>query len=185
MDLLDFDGQAMYFDEPLTPEVESLVEEAAARYSEGPESSAAETGLLRAYFLEPEHLTVLVALYRFFYYRHRYRESLLVADRAIALVASRLSLPARWQDFSGADLGRAVTVSMTLTRFLLMALKGAGYLLMRLGEPGAALARFEKIAELDSGDRIGTRELAEMARAELTREAVARVAGNVTMIQGR
>ncbi len=130
MDLLDFSGEDMYFDEPVSPDVEGLLMDAARRYGE----DAAELSLLQAYFLEPNHLTVLVALYRYFYYRHRYREALITAERAIAITAARLDLPARWQDLSEADLGRSALVSMTLTRFLLLALKGSGYLLMRLGE---------------------------------------------------
>ena len=85
MDFLDFAGEDMYFDEPVSPEVEGLLLDAAQRYGE----DGAETSLLRAYFLEPEHLTVLVALYRYFYYRQRYRESLITADRAIAIVSAR------------------------------------------------------------------------------------------------
>lgn len=101
MDLLEFAGEDMYFDEPLAPEVESLLAQAAERYG----SPSAEHSLLRAYFLEPEHLTVLVALYRYFYYRHCYREALAAAERAIAVAAARLELPRRWQDLSPSDLG--------------------------------------------------------------------------------
>ena len=72
MDLLDFNGEAMYFDEPVTPRVEALLAQAAEHYGAGPEDTGAELCLLRAYFLEPEHLTVLVALYRYFYYRRQY-----------------------------------------------------------------------------------------------------------------
>ena len=67
MDLLDFDGEAMYFDEPVSTEVERMLAEAAQHYGE----EIAERRLLQAYFLEPTHLTVLVALYRFFYYQRR------------------------------------------------------------------------------------------------------------------
>lgn len=58
MDFLDFAGEDMYFDEPLGPVVEELLRDAARRHGE----EGAEASLLRAYFLEPEHLTVLVAL---------------------------------------------------------------------------------------------------------------------------
>ncbi|AFL76101.1 hypothetical protein [Thiocystis violascens] len=178
MDLLDFAAEDMYFDEPVSPEVEALLLDAAQRYGEG----SAEASLLQAYFLEPEHLTVLVALYRYFYYRQQYRESLIVADRAIGIVSSRLGLTVRWQDLSEADLGRSVQVSMTLTRFLLLALKGSGYLLMRLGEHRDALARFEKIAEIDTSDRLGITELLTMARASVAEAAAERAGGNVRFL---
>lgn len=183
MDLLDFNGEAMYFDEPVTPEVESLLAQAAVRYGNGPEDLGAEHALLRAYFLEPQHLTVLVALYRYFYYRHSYPEALMTADRAIAIAASRLCLPERWQDISEADLGRGVLVSMTLTRFLLLALKGSGYLLLRLGEPAGALERLEKISEIDTSDRLGIRELTSLARSALAEIEAERSGGNVRALR--
>jgi tetratricopeptide (TPR) repeat protein len=179
MDLQDFSGESMYFEEPLTPEVEGLLALAAEHYGNGPEDGAAEQALLRAYFLEPEHPTVLVALYRFYYYRRSYREALVVADRAIAISAARLRLPARWQELSEGVLGPAVLASMTLTRFLLLALKGSGYLLLRLGDPAAALARLEKVAEIDTSDRLGVQPLAHLAREALTQAAVARLGGKV------
>ena len=178
MDLLDFNGEPMYFDDPVTPEVGRLLAYAAEHYGD----PAAEHSLLRAYFLEPEHLTVVVALYRYFYYRRCYREALATAERAIRLAAARLDLPARWQDLSESDLGGSVLVSMSLTRFLLLALKGAGYLLLRLGEPVAALERFDKIAEIDTSDRLGIKELRALAQGAVTEAAVARAGGNLSFI---
>jgi tetratricopeptide (TPR) repeat protein len=182
MDLQDFSGEDMYFDEPVTAEVEDLLALAAERYGDGPEAGGAEQALLRAYFLEPEHLTVLVALYRSFYYRRCYRDALLIAERAMTVSARRLGLPVRWQDLGEGDLGRSVLISMTLTRFLLLALKGSGYLLLRLGDPAAALARFEKIAELDTSDRLGVQSLAGLAREALTRAEVERLGGTVSYL---
>ena len=175
MDLLDFNAEAMYFDEPLDPEVAALLDQAAEHYGRGPDDPAAESALLRAYFLAPEDLTVLVALYRFFYYRHAYAEALTVADRAIVLTARRLDVPTRWQVLSQDDLGRAVLVSMTLTRFLLMALKGAGYLLLRMERPAEALARFEKVAQIDTSDRLGLASLIQLARGAAAEAAGANV----------
>jgi hypothetical protein len=179
MDLLDFAGEDLYFDDPLNPEVEALIARAAECYG----SPSAEQALLHAYFLEPEHLIVLVALYRYFYYRHRYREAMLAAERAIAVAADRLDLPRRWQDLSPADLDRSAQVSMTMTRFLLLALKGSGYLAMRLGEPGEALARFDKIVEVDSSDRLGMTELRRLAQTAVAQAALAESGDNPTPIR--
>lgn len=164
MDLLDFDGEQMYFDRPVSPEVDALIARAAARYGE----PTAESDLLRAYFLEPEHLTVLVALYRFFYYQHRYAEALLVAERAIALTADALGLDRDWRVLSPERVAAAASRSMTSTRFLLLALKGAGFLELRLGNAEHALARFETLMAVDTADRLGLTDLATMARARLT-----------------
>ena len=96
MDLLDFTGEDMYFDRPLSVEVEALIADAADRYG----TDTAELSLMRAYLIAPEHLTVLVALYRFFYYRQRYPEALLVADRAITVASGELGLGKDWRTLS-------------------------------------------------------------------------------------
>jgi len=179
MDLLDFGGEEMYFDVPVCSEVEDLLQAAANRYGE----SEAEHHLLRAYFLEPEHLTVLVALYRYFYYRHCYTDALLVAERAIVVSAERLGVASEWQFLSKDDLGRAVLESMSLTRFLLLALKGSGYLKLRLGDPSGALDRFEKVVEMDANDRLGVSELISLARAKVAEERVAAAGNKVTYLR--
>lgn len=179
MDLLDFNGEEMYFDTPVGPEVDALIGLAARRYGE----PKAEQSLLRAYFLEPEHLTVLVALYRFFYYRHGYAEALLVADRAIRLTAERLGVTPDWRMLTKNDLGSAVLESMTLTRFLLLALKGSGYLKLRLGDNADALERFEKVAEMDSSDRLGMAELLSLARAKVAEDRVKDAGDKVTFLK--
>ncbi len=179
MDLLDFQGEDMYFDQPVSPETERLLERAAAAYGE----DTAEHCLLRAYFLEPEHLTVLVALYRYLYYRHRYAECLLVAERAIALSAKRLGIGPDWRDIDSNALGPAVLASMSLTRFLLLAIKGAGYLCLRLGDAPGALERFEKLSGLDTSNRLGLTELIALARGKVTEQRVRGAGGNVRVLR--
>ena len=55
---------------------------------------------------------------------------------------------------------------------MLLALKGSAYLLMRLGEHGAALERLEKVVAMDAGNRLGAADLLPMARAKVTEQAV-------------
>jgi len=165
VDLLDFEAQSLYFEDALAPEVNALLEAAAADYG----GAGAEHALLRAYFLEPEHLTVLVALYRYFYYQHRYPDAFRVAERAMAVAAARVALNCPWRDLTLHALGRAILKSMTLTRFYLMALKGSGYIQLRRGEVADGLERLEKVAELDTDDRMNVRSLVQLARSELRR----------------
>lgn len=178
MDLLDFTGEEMYFDRPLPAGVDALIDDAAEHYG----TDAAELGLLRAYLLAPGHLTVLVALYRYFYYRHRYAEALLIADRAIVAAAGQLGIDPDWQSLSPEALGHAVQQSMALTRFLLLALKGSGWLLLRMNEPAAALARLEKVAAFDEADRLGLRELLDWARAATAKADIAAAGAKVRFI---
>jgi hypothetical protein len=166
MDLLDFEAESLYFEDQLPEEVAGLLEAAASAYGD----ESAEQQLLRAYFLEPEHLTVLVALYRYYYYQHRYPDAFLVAERAMDISARQLELRCTWQQLTLERLGVGVAKSMTLTRFFLMALKGSGYLQLRMGDTRSGLARLEKVAELDVDDRMGVRTLVEIARRELRRE---------------
>lgn len=166
MDLLDFEVQSLYFEDELPDEVNALLDAAAEAYGD----ARAEHELLRAYFLAPEHLTVLVALYCYYYYQHRYQDAFLVAERAMDISARRLEISCDWHDLSLHALGSGILKSMTLTRFYLMALKGAGYLKLRMGELQSGLARLEKVAELDEEDRLGVRALVQIARDELRRQ---------------
>jgi tetratricopeptide (TPR) repeat protein len=175
MDLLDFTGEDMYFDRPLPAEVEGLIADAAEHYGE----DRAEHALMRAYFLAPGHLSVLVALYRFFYYRQRYDEALTVADRALAEAGRELGFGADWRVMTDDDLGRAAAQSMTLTRFVLLALKGAGFLLMRMDRPAEALERFEKAAAFDSSNRLGLTELLDWARKAVAKSDAEAAGANV------
>lgn len=200
IDLLDFTGEDMYFDRQLSPEVEALIETAAEHYGVGirePDQlddddeapttgdavDVAEFALLRAYLLAPEHLTVLVALYRFFYYRKRLPEALLIAERAVAVASRELGLPEDWRAITGEQLGAAILQSMALTRFLLLALKGSAYLLLRMDAPDDALQRLEKVALFDSNDRLGLGDLLTWARNAATRAEVASQASNVSFIR--
>ncbi|MBK6744760.1 MAG: hypothetical protein IPG66_18130 [Hydrogenophilales bacterium] len=155
MDLMDFDQPQLYFDDPLAPEVETLLLEAGAAYAEGD----AEILLLRAYLQAPEQLVVLVALYRYYFYQHRLGEALKVAERAMAVSGRRLGLPSEWQRLHPEHIGHAVLRSMGLLRFYLMVLKAAGYIELRLGHADNGQAMLEKLTELDSHDRLGGKAL--------------------------
>ena len=160
MDLLDFEAERLYFDEPIDAEAKSAIEDAADRYGD----DSAEHSLLRAYFIEPEHPLVLVALYRYFYYQHRFEDAMRIAERVLVLFAQRLGWPEDWRELGPEHVEQTVAASMTLLRFYLLALKGAGYLELRLGREEQALARLRKVVELDESDRIGAQMLIDVAR---------------------
>lgn len=167
MDLLDLDGQHLYFDEPMVPRVSQLLMQAAAAYGNGD----AEVLLLRAYLMAPENLSVLVALYRSYYYQHRLEDALLVAGRTLEIAARRLDFPADWRELNTAELAHAVLKSMGLVRFYMLALKAEGYLYLRLGSLEEGKARLRKVAELDGSDHFGAAALLEMlAGSELAAE---------------
>ena len=151
LDLLDLGDDGLYFDESCLPEVEALIAQAARDYGQ----AAAEPSLLRAYFLAPEQLSVLVALYRYYFYQHRMEDALLVAERGLDVTAKRLHLVGGWSSIGRVALGEAVMRSMGLLRFHLLALKGSAVILLRLGHLDEARLRLAKIAEVDQRDALG------------------------------
>lgn len=167
IDLLAFESEELYFDEALDEEAKGCLDRASEEYGTG----EAENTLLRAYFLEPEHPMVLVALYRFYYYQHRLKESLLVAERVLKVIGKRLEFPEDWRDLTELGIGSGVMISMTMIRFYMLALKGAGYLELRLGRYEPALERLEKVAELDAKDRLGAQALLTVVRNALSQES--------------
>lgn len=158
---MDFDKASLYFDEPVAPEVQALISEASGVYGE----SAAEVLLHEAYFLAPEALVVLVALYRYYFYQHRLDDALIVADRALRIVGARLGFPPEWTRLHHEFLGQAVLRSMGLLRFYLSVLKASGYINLRLGRMEQGRAQIEKLIELDSHDRFGGKALLDVVVA--------------------
>lgn len=194
MDLLELDGEGLYFEHPLPTDVQALIAESSVHYRtraadasdddeiEPAQVDAAEWALLRAYLRAPEHLSVIVALYRFFYYRHRYGEALLMAERAIVLSCRQLDLDDDWRRLGPADLEAAAQRSMSTTRFLLLALKGAGWLLLRQDQPEAARERLSPVVAFDSQDRLGARDLLNWADKAATRAQVSAAGDNVHLL---
>jgi tetratricopeptide (TPR) repeat protein len=159
MDLQDFEGQDMYFDMPMAAEVEQLIEEASECYGNGD----AESKLLRAYVLAPKNLSLLVAMYRFYYYQHRWNDALYIADQAMQVSGEMLDMTTHWRLLTPEHLGGPALRSMGLLRFYFLALKGAGYLCLRMDDREGATERLQKVVELDPQDRLGAKFLLNMA----------------------
>lgn len=160
MDLQDFDGEGLYFDDPLSPAVNELLEAAGEGYSEG----TAEQSLLAAQALAPDNLTVMVGLYRFYYYQHRYQDALGIAQRVMEVIGPRLGLPEHWSAMLPQHLPQAAQQGMGLLRFYLLALKGAGYLNLRLSRFEQGKTMLLKVVELDEDNRLGARLLLDVLK---------------------
>jgi hypothetical protein len=158
MDLLDFSDCKLYFEDALPAEAERLIAQAASEYGD----PAAELSLLRAHLLAPENLSVLVGLYRYYFYQHRLEDALVVAERAMQLSGRHLGLPPDWNLLDENRLGSAAKNSFGLLRFYLLALKAASVVLLRLGQISASRARLTKLAGLDSRDQLGAGKLLEV-----------------------
>jgi tetratricopeptide (TPR) repeat protein len=167
MDLMDFEGENLYFEENLPPEVDALIQRAGGLYGEG----EAEKPLLEALKLAPASLTVLVAVYRFYYYQHRLAEAMETAGRALEITAARLRLPLDWKDLTPAHISQGGRAAIALLRFHLLSLKAIAYLLLRLGRQEEGRAILTKLLELDGNNRLGARQLLEVAENEAGDEA--------------
>ncbi len=158
MDLLELEGQQLYFDDPMPQAVSALIAQASSAYGSGKE----EPLLLKASFMAPHNLSVLVALYRYYYYQHRLEDAQLVAQRALLVVGERVGFPDDWRQLNDTELAHAVYKSMGLVRFYMTTLKADAYIYLRLGNIVEGRARLEKVAELDTSDHFGARALLEM-----------------------
>ena len=165
-DLLDFEGSDLYFDEPIDEAVAALLER--AQQAQGP--AEAEALLEEAFGRAPDDLTVIVALYRFRYFRHDYAGTLPMAAEAMAAAGRRLNVPADWRALTIEDIDRAGAISMPMLRFYLWALKGEGYLLTRLGHFAEAVEALEKLRLVDRADRLGGEALLALARERLRQD---------------
>ncbi len=160
MNLLDFDTTRLYYDQAASPDVELLLKKASADYGSG----NAESSLKLAWAQAPGNLTVLVALYRFYYYSHRLEEALDIAEQAVRAAAEQLTLPVDWQNLNPAILDKACDPkSLGLVRYYLLAVKGAAVLCLRLGRLDEAVERLRKLIELDATDLLAVRDLLELA----------------------
>ena len=161
MDLLDFSDGKLYFEDALPAAAEHLLSQAAHDYGE----PAAERALLQAQRLAPKNLSVLVGLYRYYFYQHRLADALQIAEQAMQVAACQLGLPADWRALNEACLASAAAISFGLLRFYLLALKAASVVLLRLGQISASRERLAIIATLDSRDQLGAAQLLEVVDA--------------------
>lgn len=158
MDLLDFEAQGLYFEQEDVAGIKELIDAAADNYAQG----EAELPLLKAYFLAPESLNVLVALNRFYYYQHRLDEALTATSKALAVIRPTIFLPEDWRELQVSHIKDAPAASLTKVRLYLFTLKAVGFLNMRLGNLDLSQAIFEKLVDLDNKDRIGAKGLLEL-----------------------
>jgi len=165
-DLLDFDGGALYFDTPPGEAVAQWLEQASTATNVQDRAYA----LAQAERLAPDDLTVIVALYRHFYFEQAFEQALRIADRAMGQAARALNIPPDWTNLSHREIAQLSDEAMPLLRFYLWALKGRAYLLMRQGQFEAAIVPLEKLVELDHANRLNCEPLLALAREQLQQE---------------
>lgn len=129
----------------------------------------AEAHLSRAARLAPGHLAVLVAHYRYHFYKHHHREAARWAKDCLESVAAELGIP---QDFAQVEASHAdFQGDDALVRFWLFGMQAYGYVLLRLGEQERGRAALQKVTALDLADRTKTRVLLEVIEGAGREEA--------------
>lgn len=124
----------------------------------------AEEHLARAARVAPGHLAVLVAHYRYHFYKHHYVQAAQFARQCLDVVAVELGIPRTFTDVGGehADF----TGNDPVIRFWLFGMQAYGYVLLRLDQPELGRCVLEKVVELDRADHTKTAALLQViARA--------------------
>ncbi|MEJ1964572.1 MAG: hypothetical protein WDO56_24695 [Gammaproteobacteria bacterium] len=130
----------------------------------------AERHLRAALALAPDHAAVLIALYRFYFYKNRLREALQIANLCLHKGAQDIGLSTDWRHVR-ADGARFDDYEAVLPRFYLFSLKGYAYLHLRLGNLAEGHVAVMKLLELDPSDKLGAKVLLDvLARRGLTDE---------------
>jgi hypothetical protein len=131
---------------------------AARNYHQG---DIAERHLRSAHALAPDHAAVLIAFYRFYFYKGRLHEALQMARACIRKALEENGLDADWRVVRAQDAAFGEWEAL-VPRFFLFSLKGYAYLNMRLGHLEEGRAAVAKLLELDTRDRIGARVLLDI-----------------------
>lgn len=168
-DFLDLEIDSLYFDAPISAQVEGLIKEASEFYG----TVEAELLLLRAYLLAPENLTVIVALYRYYYYQHRLEDALVVAERALEVSGRAIYLSPNWENITASDVAGGAFKSVGLVRFYLLAIKALGIVRLRLGDIAGGKQAIRKVCTLDPQDRLKTASFLDMVESFSDGDAIA------------
>jgi tetratricopeptide (TPR) repeat protein len=118
----------------------------------------AERHLRKAQAMAPDHAAVLIALYRFYFYKNRLAEALQIAERCLRKAAADNRLCPDWRAVRAGD-ATFDSYEAVLPRFYLFTLKGYAYLQMRLGNVDEGREALMKLLELDPADKLGGRVL--------------------------
>lgn len=142
----------------LPAEAQAHLDRAAQRYHL---TDVAETHLHEAAALAPDHAAVLIAFYRFYFYKGRLAQALQIAQACLEKAMRLNVLGEDWRKVrpGEAEFGEWHAL---LPRFFLFSLKGYAYLSLRLGKLAEGRQAAEKLLELDPRDRIGAQVLIDV-----------------------
>jgi len=124
-------------------------------------TAIAESHLFQAQALAPGHAAVLIALYRFYFYKGRLSDALEVARRCLVKAARDNKLHEDWHRVQRGD-AEFGSYDAILPRFYLFTLKAYGYLQMRLGQLEESHVALTKMLDLDPSDKLNATVLLQV-----------------------
>jgi hypothetical protein len=121
----------------------------------------AERHLFRAKALAPDHPAVLIGFYRFYFYKSRLEDALVIARLCLLKAARDNALDPDWRRVAveDADFG---SYDAVLPRFYLFTLKAYAYLKLRLGHLEEGRDAALKTVALDPTDKVGAKVLLDV-----------------------
>lgn len=126
------------------------------------DSVLAEAHLYKAGLAAPGHAAVLLAYYRYYFYKGRINEAIEIALICIEKATLDNHLPRNWRRIAPgtAAFGSYEAIK---PRFLMFSLKAYAYLLLRQGHQVEGLTALTTLLELDPTDKIGAKLLIDIA----------------------
>ena len=142
----------------LPPEAEAELRLAGLAYQSDEE---AERHLFRARALAPDHPAVLIGFYRFYFYKSRLEDALIIARLCLLKAARDNALDPDWRrvEAEDADFG---SYERRMPRFYLFTLKAYAYLKLRLGHLDEGRDAALKTVALDPTDKVGASVLLDV-----------------------
>lgn len=121
----------------------------------------AEQHLFQAKALAPDHPAVLIGFYRFYFYKGRLDDALMMARICLLKAARDNALDPDWRKVAAedADFG---SYDAVLPRFYLFTLKAYAYLKLRLGHIDEGRDAALKTVALDPTDKVGAKVLLDV-----------------------
>lgn len=121
----------------------------------------AERHLFRARALAPDHPAVLIGFYRFYFYKSRLEDALVIARICLLRAARDNALDPNWRRVAVEDANFS-SYDAVLPRFYLFTLKAYAYLKLRLGHLEEGRDAALKTVALDPTDKVGAKVLLDV-----------------------
>jgi len=97
---------------------------------------------------------------------------MLIAERTLEDAGIKLGFFSHWQEATLPRL-KASESNMAMVRYYLLALKGSGFLCLRMGRKTEGVMRLKKVADMDAEDRLGVRAILQVVEQVEREEEIA------------